>query len=183
MRALLVTTTLLFTSPAMAAQWEVDETQSTLTFEGAQAGTPFKGTFADFTPTIDFDPQHPEKGSIAVTVATASATIADDDEQNEALPTEDWFFVEQFPSAQFTSTSIHTTGKDSFEAKGDLTIRGVKQPVVLPFTLNAEGTATRAKGSLTLDRKLFGLGGKEWADDKWIAYPVTITYSILATPK
>lgn len=175
--------TALLASSAMAKPWAVDAAHSTLTFTGAQAGTPFTGTFGQFTPTIDFDPAAPEKGHIAVTIDMASATIADDHEQNDALPTEDWFFTKQFAQAQFESTAIRAAGPNRYEATGTLTLRGVSKPVTLPFTLTPEGTASRAEGELVLDRRDFALGGKEWADDQWIAYPVTVRYRLLATPQ
>ena len=183
-----VATALAFTlmaTTAHAKPWQVDAASSTLTFTGAQAGTPFTGTFKTFTPVIDFDPVAPEKGSIRVAIDMASAHIADDHEQDDSLPTEDWFFVKKFPQATFASTRISraATGKNSYVAEGDLTIRGISKPVALAFTLAPEGTATRANGELSLTRTDFGLGGKQWADDKWIAYPVKVSYSILATPK
>lgn len=171
----------LFATTAHAKRWTVDNAHSELTFSGAQAGDPFTGTFNRFTADIDFDPAAPENGTITITVDMASARLPDA-EQNASLPTEDWFFVSTFPNATFTSTAIRATGKKSYEADGTLTIRDVSQPVTLPFTLTPEGTATRANGETVLMRQKFQLGGKQWADDKWIAYPVKVTYSILATP-
>lgn len=173
---------LLFATPAFAAQWQVDSAASTLTFTGKQAEDPFTGRFAHFTPVIDFDPVHPESGRITVTVDMASASIEDDD-QNEALPTEDWFFTSKFPQAVFQSTTIRKTGEQQFAADGNLTIRGISKPVTLPFTLKTEGNMTRAEGELMLMRQDFGLGGSQWKDDRWIAYPVAVRYTILATPK
>lgn len=183
MRTLLATAlaATLLASTAHAAPWVVDAGKSTLTFSGKQGKSPFTGSFATFTPVIEFDPAAPEKGSITVTVDTGSASIADDREQNDALPTEDWFFPKQFPEATFTSKTITREG-EGYRAEGTLTLRGVSKPVSLPFTLKAEGTATRAEGETVLNRTDFGLGGKQWADDKWVAYPVTVRFSLLATP-
>lgn len=174
----------LLATTAHAAPWQVDAANSKLTFSGMQGRAPFTGEFARFTPVIEFDEAAPEKGSIAVTVDMASATIADDREQNEALPTEDWFFPKQFPQAQFQSTKIaRAPDGNGYLAEGNLTLRDVTKPVLLSFVLKPEGGATRATGETTVNRADFGLGGKQWADDKWIAYPVKITYSILATPQ
>lgn len=183
MRRLTALTVMLLATSTHAAQWNVDKEQSTLTFTGAQAGEAFTGTFKNFTADIDLDPVQPQGGSIKVDVDMASASIADDSEQNDALPTEDWFNIAKFPHATFTSTSIRKLGENKFEAQGNLTIRGVTKLAVLPFTLTPEGTATRALGTLGIMRQDYQLGGTQWADDKWIAYPVTVTYSILATPK
>lgn len=187
MRSVLAAASLLLLStPAFAAAWNVDVAQSSLTFSGAQAGTPFTGHIKRFTPTITFDPADPASGSIAVELDMASATIPDDSEQNDSLPTEDWFFVSKFARATFTSSAIKQVGRDTntFTADGTLTIRDQSKPITLPFTFEQQpdGTAI-ASGEVILDRRDFGLGGKQWADDKWIAYPVTVSYRIHATKK
>jgi polyisoprenoid-binding protein YceI len=187
MRYALATSLILLATPAYAAHWTVDEAASSITFTGKQAGQPFTGTFKQFTPVIDFDPAHPEAGKITVTVGMASASI-DDKEQNDALPTEDWFFTKQFPQAVFQSTAIRHLGSDktgieAYEATGTLTIRGIGKTIALPFTLSAADAATRADGEIVLNRSDFGLGGKQWKDDKWIAYPVTVHYTVIATPQ
>lgn len=182
MRHLFAAVLLLTALPAHAASWTVDVPASSLTFTGAQAGQPFTGRITRFTPTITLDPAKPETGRIDVLLDMASATIAEDAEQNQSLPTEDWFHTTAFPTAQFTSSSIRGTGAGQYAAEGTLTIRGKAKPVTLPFQLaeQADGTAI-ATGELVLDRRDFGLGGSEWADDKWIAYPVTVRFRLQAT--
>jgi len=168
---------------AQAKPWTVDYENSTLTFSGSQAGTPFLGSFKHFTTDIDFDPANPNTGSITVEIDMASASIADDDEQNDALPTDDWFATTKFPHAVFKSTAIRNIADNRYEARGNLTIRDITHPAILPFTLTPEGDATRANGAVGLMRNAYKLGGDQWADEQWIAYPVVVTYSILATPQ
>jgi polyisoprenoid-binding protein YceI len=172
---------LLSASIAHAAAWNVDATNSTITFAGTQAGDAFHGSFKKFTPVIEFDPAHPERGKISVMVDITSATIDDKDKQ-AALPTDDWFAARQFPTAQFQSTAIRATTPHRYEAMGDLTLRGIRKPITLAFQLTPHGTASKADGSVTLNRGDFGIGQGQWATDQWIAYPVVVTFSIVATP-
>lgn len=182
MRSLLTFGLLFATTAAYAATpWQVDTAKSHLTFTGSQAGSPFTGEFSKFTIQIDFDPAHPETGHILITIDMASATITDDKEQNDALPTEDWFYPAKFPSAVFEAKTIRPSGANAYVASGTLTLHGITQRVELPFTLKPEGDATRAEGTTTLQRNQFQLGGTQWKDDKWIAYPVTVKFSLLAT--
>ncbi|MES2983985.1 MAG: YceI family protein [Pseudomonadota bacterium] len=186
MRKLLTVTALalLTASPALAARWNVDAANSSLTFTGSQSGEAFSGGFKTFTPVIDFDPAHPETGKIDVTVAMASATI-DGKDRMDALPSSDWFATSAFPTAQFTSSHITAvkTKPGAFEAAGTLTIRGISKPATLTFILTPQGKATRAEGDLTLNRRDFSVGEGRWADDKWIAFPVAVHTVITATPQ
>ena len=172
---------LLVATPALAANWTVDPAQSSLAFEVQQSGESTEGRFTRFTPTIDFSEEAPEKGHISVTVDIASAT-SDSKEAAEALPTDDWLSARQFPSATFTSTTIKKTGDHQYAAEGNLTLHGVTLPVTLPFTLTPLGAKTKATGQLIIDRKKFGIGQGRWADDKWIGFPVTVHYTIVAAP-
>ncbi|MCP6335977.1 YceI family protein, partial [Klebsiella pneumoniae] len=55
------------------------------------------------------------------------------------LKGKDFFDAEQFPTATFTSTRVIAKGKNQFEVRGTLTLRGVSKPVVLNAVLNKRG--------------------------------------------
>lgn len=181
MRNLLIAAAILLTvTPALAATWNVDPAASRLTFTGEQSDEKFQGSFPKFTSMIDFDEAAPEKGKITITVDMASAQIEGKD-RIEALPTSDWFAVKKFATTEFVSTSISKTGEHAYQAKGNLTIKGVSKEVTLPFTLANTGKSTIAKGSVTLSRKDFGIGSGQFASDEWVEYPVLVTYEIHAS--
>ncbi len=184
MRNTLLVCTVLFTAtPALAANWAVDEKGSRLTFEASQPTEAIIGTFKKFTPEIDFSETAPEAGKIKVTVDLASIESTNKDAK-EALPTAEWFSVSKFPQAEFVSTSIAKTGNRQYAATGKLTIKGITKDVVLPFTLKPEGTALRADGELVVQRNDFKIGDEgKWANERWILYPVKVKYSILASPR
>jgi polyisoprenoid-binding protein YceI len=165
----------------------MDAAHSTLTFTGTQAGDAFHGGFEKFTPVIEFDPAHPETGKIKVTVDTASAFIDNDEDKNASLPNEEWFATKQFPTATFSSTAIHPASRlksagPAFEVEGNLTLRGITKPVKLSFELIDKGNGIfEARGSTELKRNDFGIGqGKEWASDQWVAYPVKVSFTVVA---
>lgn len=183
MRILALIPALLLATPAIAAPWNI-QPGSTLSFTGSQSGDAFTGHFTRFTPVVEFDPAKPEAGKITVTVDMASATIDDKDKQ-DSLPTEDWFFTKQFPTATYTSSAIHAVaGKaNHFISEGTLTLRGISQPVQLPFSLREESGLTHAEGGAVLARQEFGVGQGQWKDDKWVAFPVEVTFHLLAKPQ
>ncbi len=164
--------------PAMAAPWKIDAARSALSFSGKQGDQPFSGQFTRFTPLVEFDPAQPEHGNITVRVDVASVKV-DDKNQQDALPTEDWFFTRQYPTAIFTSQQITRQG-DGYDVAGSLSLRGVSKPVTLHFTLE-QGAVAHAHGTAQLNRADFGIGQGQWKDDKWIAYPVTVSFDIYAT--
>ena len=46
---------------ASAAEWQVDEDESTVRFIGVQEGSGFRGRFENFSAMIDFDPAMPAR--------------------------------------------------------------------------------------------------------------------------
>ena len=55
-----------------------------------------------------------------------------------------------------------------------------RQIVKLPFTLEPEGGATRAKGELTTVRTDYGVGQGSWSSGDTVALDVIIRFDILA---
>jgi polyisoprenoid-binding protein YceI len=165
---------------ASAATWTVDPAKSTLTFTGTATGQPFTGQFKTFVATIDFDPAKPEGGHVLVSVDTGSAATGDT-QKDELIPGEDFFNAAKFPKAVFEATSFKALGGDKFEADGTLTIRDVKKPVVLPFTLTISGDTAHAVGTVQLMRQTFGVGQNAWAADDNVAFAVDVAIDLTAT--
>lgn len=180
MRAFLAVLMILIAVPAMAKTWDVDYGRSHLGFSGKQSGESFEGGFKNFTVTIDLDPTHPEGGKITASIDIASATAGSAD-RDTYLPHSDWFNTAKFPKAEFVSTSIHSGSTPScFEAAGNLTIKGISQPLTLPFCLKPEGDHMRATGSVTLLRNNFSIGTGQWADEGVVANAVMVNLDIAA---
>lgn len=161
-------------------RWTVDQTKSRLTFTGSQTGAGFEGNFKIYNADIIFDPNHLDISQINVTVDIASA-VTGDAQRDAALPGKDWFNAAETPKARFETTSISKQGDNSYEAVGDLTIRGVKKPVTLPFRLEIDGSNAHATGHLNLVRSDFGIGQGPWATDQWVSFEVSVDFDIIAT--
>ncbi len=178
LRIALVAAALFAASAARAEKWKIDPAQSSLTFAGTQAGEKFTGKFSRFSAAISLDPQNLAAAHIEVTVDVASA-VTGDRQRDEALPGKDWFDVKKFPQARFVSKEVRRAG-DSYEADGDLTLRGVTKPVRLKFTLRIEGNRAEAKGHAQLMREDFGVGKGEWNSDQWVAFEVGVDFDLKA---
>jgi polyisoprenoid-binding protein YceI len=178
--ALLVAPFVASASTAAAATWKLDLARSRLEFSAVQTGAKFEGKFSRFGAAISFDPDHLNTSHIAVTIDLASAATGDR-QRDTALPGTDWFDVAQFPQAKFETTAIRKTGATSYEAIGNLTLRGVTKPLTLPFTLQINGATAHAVGRTALVRNAFGVGQGPWATGQWVGLNVDVAIDLIAT--
>lgn len=170
---------LLAVSPARAEHWTVDPAKSRLGFSGTQTGTAFQGSFKSWQAEIEFDPARPEDGHAVVTIDMASAATGDT-QRDTALPQAEWFNVKQFPQARFEARSFRATGPGAFEAVGTLSIRGMSQDCVLPFTLALTGDTAVAKGHVQIIRTSFGVGQGPWTSGEFVALEVGVDVDLTA---
>jgi polyisoprenoid-binding protein YceI len=140
----------------------IDKAHSEATFVVRHLITKVRGRFADFEGTVEFDPTEPEQSSAAFVVQAASIDTGQPD-RDAHLRSADFFDVDRFPTLAFTSTGVTPAGTNRFDLAGQLTIRGISRPIVLPVTYL--GTATDPWGrersgfeaEITINRKDFGL--------------------------
>jgi len=150
-------------APELAAPaWMVDKAQSRLGFTASADGDDFGGQFTSWNADIKFDPANLGANSATVTVELGSVET-DNSNEGGALQNDSWFATAAFPNATFQTTAIRADG-NGYVADGTLTIRDKTQPVSLPFDLTIDGDVAKMKGSLTIDRKAFGLGVGTWQD-------------------
>jgi polyisoprenoid-binding protein YceI len=171
---------LLLAAPAFAApsSWTVDPA-SKLTFQGAMNGQVFNGTFKRWSAQIVFDPKALAASKAVVTINVASAATGDAD-RDQALPTDDWLAASKFAQATFVTRSFRDLGGGKYAADGDLTIRGVKKPVTLPFTLAISGDTAKMSGAIVLNRTTFGVGQGQWTTGEVVDTKVTVNVSLTA---
>ena len=164
---------------AQAATWTIDTAKSHLGFTGSENGSAFKGSFGKFVGTIVFDPANPTAGHADVIIQTGSASTGDQ-QKDGALPGSDWFAVDKYPQARFVATSFTANGPSAYAAVGTLTIRGVTQPMTLPFTLGITGSQAKADGTVQLIRTNFGVGQGAWSTAQYVALQVSVSFDIIA---
>jgi polyisoprenoid-binding protein YceI len=162
-----------------AAPWIVDHAHSRLGFRGAVEGQAFEGTFRSWDAQISFDPKALASSHVTVTVDIASADSGNRD-RDDTLPTDDWFAVKRFPKAVFTANRFVDRGGGHYEAQGELMLKGVRRPVVLPFILVMSGGLAKMQGQATLDRTAFNVGSGKWTNPDEVAHAVTVVVEITA---
>jgi len=120
-----------------------------------------RGTFTEFSGTVDVDPAAQTLTAAKATINTASVDTRDE-KRDEHLRSDDFFDVANHSTISFTSKSISGSG-ENITVVGDITIRGITKEV----TLNGSfvGAMTDHMGneragfvaSGELNRKDFGL--------------------------
>ncbi len=123
--------------------WRIDHTHSGLRITARHLMVAkVRGTFEDFDATIVVG-EDPLESSVELEAKTASVTTGTRDRDNH-LRSSDFLDAEQFPVIGFKSTGIRPVGKN-WALTGDLTIRGVTNPVT--FALTFEGVSTDPYGN------------------------------------
>jgi len=173
---------LVVASPAAARPWVVDPAASNLGFRVNVEGQPVKGTFRRWTANIAFDPAALATSKASVTIDMASAASGDA-ERDTSLVSADWFSTKSYPKATFVTRSIRAKGGTKYEAVGDLTIRGVSRPIVLPFNLVIVGDKARMTSQVSLDRTAFGVGGGQFSTGDYVDTRVTVVIDLTARGK
>ena len=144
-------------SPALADTWTVDHDNSRLAFVAMQNGAPVEGVFSDWSTDITLDPADLASARIEARVRTGSATTGQA-QVDGTLPGTAWFDVASTPEAVFTSSRISATGDNTYEASGELMIKGVSKSFVLPFTLEIKGDTAHATAEVPLARTDYSVG-------------------------
>jgi polyisoprenoid-binding protein YceI len=170
------------TTPAIhpdyiAGTWKLDPTHSELSFWVRHLKvTKVRGTFDSFDVTI-VTAENPADSTIEASVDVASVNTKQE-YRDQHLRSSDFFLVDEHPHMTFRSTGISIEG-DEFVVEGDLTLRGVTQPVTLTGELGGvvtmdDGTVKAgASASTKINRHDFGVswnaaleaGGMTLGDD------------------
>ncbi len=166
-------------APAVEGAWRIDKAASRIAFTGLQTGKAFTGVFENFDATVVLDTADLSAARIVAVIDTGAAKTGDR-QRDAALPGADWFSVAAFPEARFMSQTVTATGNGGYEARGTLSVRGVEKDLALPFTLLIGNGRATADGTVSLNRRDFGLGQGEFLTDQWVGYDVRVSIHIEA---
>jgi len=88
------------------------------------------GLFTKIRGTLNFDPGNVPGSGVAVEIEAASIYTGVE-QRDQHLRSPDFLDAEKYPTITFQSTRVELAGLDHAWVHGDLTIRGVTQPVIL----------------------------------------------------
>ena len=154
------------TAPALTeltGTYTLDPAHSRIGFVARHAMvTKVRGAFNEFEGTATLDGANPASSRAQVTINAASIDTRNA-QRDEHLRSNDFLAMADYPQITFTSTGARQVDDTAFELTGDLTIKGVTNPVTIPFSF--EGAAKDPfgnlrvgfEGSVTINRKDYGI--------------------------
>lgn len=150
------------TTPLATGTWTIDPSHSTVGFVVRHLGfSKVRGVFTAVEGSIEVADD--------LTASTAQATIqaasfdSGDAGRDEHVRSADFLDAEQFPTLTFAATDVRHVGGSDYVVSGDLTIRGVTQPVELATEYLGSDTdpfgnvKAGFEATTEIDREAFGL--------------------------
>ena len=145
---------------------EVKVEKSTVTWKGYKVTGSHKGKIALKEGALTFKEGKLTGGEFVIDMATIENTDMEGEYKSKLeghLKSEDFFGVEKYPTALLTFKNVKSTGKNSYEVVGDLTIKDITKPVT--FELSVYGN--KATANVKIDRTKFDVryGSTSFFDD------------------
>lgn len=169
--AMTVATSLLALNLAsQAATYNIDASHTTIGFAVKHMVVAnVKGSFGEFSGTINYDAAAPEATSASAVIQVASIDTKNAD-RDAHLRNEDFFDAGQFPEITFQTTSVSGTAPN-LVLTGDLTMKGVTKEISLPVELSGPITdpwgneRIGLSGETTINRKDFNINWSKTLDN------------------
>lgn len=158
------TTAVQANSAVSTTTWKLDPAHSVAEFKVRHMMiSHVKGSFSGLSGILTLDEGDYTGSTVEVSIPAASVRTSDENLDNH-LKNEDFFYVEKFPVLTFKSTNLKSAGGSDYTVTGDLTIRGNTKPV----TLNVNDVSGPSKdpwgnqriglsASAKINRKDFGI--------------------------
>jgi polyisoprenoid-binding protein YceI len=148
-------------SPVRATSFVVDNQQSKLTWLAKKVTGEHTGTINVAEGTLEVDNKTLKSGNFSLDTRSIAVTDIKDAGMNSRLvghlKSDDFFSVEKFPTAGFVISSVTDKGKGVYEVNGQLTIKGITNPISFPATVNVSGNKLTAKAAIKVDRTKYDI--------------------------
>lgn len=173
-------------STSNAVTWAIEPAHTHIGFSVRHLGlTSTPGVFKQFAAQVELDEDRLEDAKVNFEVEVASLDTALEI-RDEHLRGADWFDAATHPKAVFASRAVRRTGEDTFVIEGDLTFRGIAQPVSFDAALTGRAVnpwsqkpvlGFEATGSIS--RSAFGMGlfPGALADDVRLSIQIELTHA------
>jgi polyisoprenoid-binding protein YceI len=125
---------------AAPSTWTIDPNHSQVGFSIRHFFSKVPGNFTKFSGAIVYDAEKPAASSVKAEIE-ASSINTNNEKRDNHLRSEDFFFVEKYPTITFESTKVTKVGEGKLLVEGNLTMRGVTKPTSLDVTFLGAGPA------------------------------------------
>lgn len=163
------------TGTCLAQQYKPTDQGSEITFMIKNFGIDTRGSFSGVDGTITWVPQDPGKCLFDVSIDAATVNT-DNSMRDDHLKKEAYFDVDKHPRIRFVSTGLSGPDKKGhYTIIGKLTIKDTTKDISFPFVVTALGDDLIFKGSFTLNRRDFDVGGSSTVSNQ-----LTVSLTVLA---
>ncbi|MFD2245810.1 YceI family protein [Pontibacter ruber] len=180
-------------APAKGRAYNVEVAKSDVKWHAKKVTGEHMGNIALKSGQMTIDKNKVTGGTFVIDMNSITCTDIKDAEYNGKLighlKSDDFFSVEKHPTATFQITSVTpiakaAAGKPNYNVKGNLTIKGITNPIEFPATIAVKGGVATAKADVTVNRAKYdvrygsnsffdGLGDKAIYDDFTISLNVS----------
>jgi len=130
---------------------------SSVTLLADVTGDDTRFEFSDTVVSANIDLEKPAQSALEVTVPTATVT-GNNLQAVGSLPNADWFDVENYPTASFTSTQINIGQEpNNLTVTGDLTIKDTTQEVEFTMLISTDESTGESTAAVELPINRFRL--------------------------
>lgn len=121
-----------------AGEYVLDKSHADLSFKVNHLGFSwYTARFTDFDAKLNLDPKTSANASVEASIKTSSLVLpAPPPGFPEELLGAEWLDAAKYPAITFRSTKVETTGADTADVTGNLTLHGVTKPVTLKARFN-----------------------------------------------
>jgi polyisoprenoid-binding protein YceI len=142
-------------------RWEIDPEHTTITFSmGQHRIHRVRGQFHDVHGWVLTSGEEQDEVEIRAEVDAASVDTRVKT-RDRHLRSARFLDVERYPTIIFTGTAVEKLGGHLFRLAGDLTVRGITQPVEFEAAVEEGDTGPRIVAHAAVDRRAFKIG--PWA--------------------
>lgn len=152
-----------------------------LRFSGAVEAMPFRGSFDVFDVRACLVDGALEGGEITVNVAMGSGSVGNRD-GNQALRGGDFFFVDQFPMAEWRSANFEGWAGEG-SVVGVLTIKSTSAEQAVQLQTRVSQDQLQLIGSAEINRLTWSVGVGEFEDPSFIRDRVDLRFDLTLVPE
>ncbi|QLE01667.1 YceI family protein [Galbibacter sp. BG1] len=140
---------------------KVDTEKSEVTWKGYKVTGSHEGTVALKSGELTFDGDKLVGGDFTVDMTSLGSTDLEGEYKTKLdghLKSDDFFGVNNHPTANLTFTKVKSTGKNSYEVTGDLTVKGETHPVTFDMSVYGSKATANVKIDRTKHNVRYGSG-------------------------